>query len=349
MQSARDARVGPDVSLAYNTAMLRIGPHELDFPVIQAPLSGYSDLPMRRVARLHGAVWTFDEVHLDRLVVETGKLRRRILHVAQDDHPLGGQLMGADPSTLAAAAQAMVEAGYEWIDLNLACPVRKVLARGRGGALLGDPGKAVEIMRAVRRAVAASVPVTAKLRAGWDESAESRDSVWAILDGAFETGLDGVIVHPRTVRQRYIGTSDWTLLARIKRHVGDRVVLGSGDLFTAEDVLRMMEQTGVDGVTLARGCIGNPWLFAACRAALAGTPLPPPPDVREQGETIRRHLEWSVGHYGERRACRIMRKFGLKYAELHPYAKEVREAILRVKNAEQWRAVLDEWYGPTRD
>ncbi|MBN1345017.1 MAG: tRNA-dihydrouridine synthase [Phycisphaerae bacterium] len=328
--------------------MLVIGPITLDFPVVQAPLSGYSDLAMRRAARLHGAEWTFDEVKLDRLVLAPGKHRRRILRVEPDDHPLGGQLMGSDPDEMARAASAMVEAGYEWIDVNFACPVRKVLGRGRGGRLMRRVDVALAILRSVHDAVAGRCPVTVKLRRGWDDSPESERRFFEILDGAFEITLDGAIVHPRTVKQRYTGRSDWTFLARVKKHVGGRAILGSGDLYCAEDVVRMLEHTGVDGVTLARGCIGNPWIFQECRALLEHRPLPPTPDVPEQGRTIARHLAWAMDLHGERRGSRIMRKFAIKYSELHPSASEVREAFIGIQRAPQWREVIDTWYDPAK-
>jgi tRNA-dihydrouridine synthase len=125
--------------------------------------------------------------------------------------------------------------------------------------------------------------------------------------------------------------------------------LGSGDLFCGEDCLRMMEQTGVDGVSVARGCIGNPWIFGDTRALLAGEPLPPPPTVAEQGRTISKHYAWSVETHGERRAGRIMRKFGIKYSELHPCSVQVRDAFVRVKSKTDWQAVLAEWYDPSKD
>jgi tRNA-dihydrouridine synthase B len=329
--------------------MLKIGSLQLDFPVAQAALSGYSDLAMRRIARLHGATYTLGEVVLDQIALTPGREQRRDTSVAPDDHPIGGQIIGAEPDRMALAADVMVRAGFDCIDVNFACPVRKVLGRHRGGFLLSQPDTALEIVRQVHAAVAGRRPVTVKMRRSLDDSAQNERHFFAILDGAFEIGVDAVTVHPRTVRQRYAGTSDWSFLHRVKKHVGDRVLLGSGDLFCAEDVVRMMEQTGVDGVTVARGSIGNPWIFRDCRALLAGRPMPPPPTVAEQGQTIAQHLAWSIELYGERRACRIMRKFGVKYSELHPHWAPVRDAFIRARNRRDWQALLAEWYDPDRD
>lgn len=329
--------------------MLRLGPVTLDLPVVQAALSGYSDLPMRRVARLHGADYTLNEVVLDKLVITPGKKQRAITRLAEDDHPVGGQLMGAEPETFALAAGAMVEAGYDVIDINFGCPVKKVLGRCRGGFLLSRPKTALEIVRRVYDAVGGRRPVTVKMRRGLDDSPESERDFFEILDGALAIGLAGVTVHGRTVKQRYVGPSRWEFLTKVKRHVGDRIVLGSGDLFAPEDCVRMLAETGVDGVTLARGCIGNPWIFSDCRALLSGAPLPPPPSVPEQGRTIARHYAWAAEVYGPEKAAAVMRKFGIKYSELHPAGLIVRDAFIRVKNAAGWQAVLDEWYSPDRE
>jgi nifR3 family TIM-barrel protein len=329
--------------------MLSIGPLQFDMPVIQAALAGYSDLAMRRIARAHGAPYAINEVVLDRLVLTKGKGRRRVLRVAPDDHPVGAQLMGAVPEDFAEAAHLLVEAGYDVLDINFGCPVRKVLGRGRGGFLLSRPKVALEIVQRVCDAVGDRVPVTVKLRSGMDDSSESERSFFEILDGSFARGVTAVTVHPRTVRQRYIGPSRWDFLARVKKHVGDRLVLGSGDLFTPQSVLRMFAETGVDGVTLARGCIGNPWIFAQCRALLAGRELPPPPTVVEQGATIDRHHRYVEELYGSKVAARLMRKFTIHYAALHPFADEVRADFLRTGTPEQWRATMGKWYSADRD
>lgn len=329
--------------------MLRIRDLPIEMPVAQAALSGYSDLPMRRVARMHGAQYTLNEVVLDQLVLTRGKKRRAISVLAPDDHPIGGQLMGAEPHTFAQAAHALVEAGFDCVDINFGCPVRKALGRCRGGYLLSQPQIALEIVRRVYDAVGGRRPVTVKMRRGMDNEPHSERHFFEILDGIFEIGIDAVTVHPRTVRQRYVGPSHWPFLARVKKHVGDRVVIGSGDLFTAEDCVRMMTETGVDGVTAARGCIGNPWLFAEARALLEGKPLPPPPTVAEQGQTIRQHFEWAVETYGETRAGGLMRKFGIKYSELHPAGPAVRDAFVRSRTPLEWRRVLEEWYSPEKD
>lgn len=328
---------GPSVALT-------IGNIPIEHPFAQAALSGYSDLPMRRVARMHGAAYTLHEVVLDQCVTHKGKWQKRLLTVPSDDHPVGAQLMGADPEVFAPAARLLAEAGYDVIDINFGCPVRKVLKRCRGGYLLSDPATALDIVRRVVEAVAETRPVTLKMRRGLDVSQESERNFFTILDGAFELGVAAITVHARTVEQRYVGPSDWNFLARVKRHAGQRTILGSGDLFTAQDCIDMMQRTGVDGVTVARGAIGNPWIFNECRELAAGRPLPDPPTIAEQRRTIGTHFAHAVDYYGERLACKNMRKFGIKYSKVHPGAVRVRDAFVAVKTADDFQAVFDRWY-----
>jgi nifR3 family TIM-barrel protein len=230
------------------------------------------------------------------------------------------------------------------VDINFGCPVKKVLGRHRGGFLLGHVETALEIVSRVREALPPEVPVTVKMRRGIDNSAESRDKFYQIFDGAFERGVAAVTVHGRTVEQRYIGPSRWQFLREVKRHAGDRVVLGSGDLFTAQACLDMMRETGVDGVTAARGAIGNPWIFSQARALAAGLPLPEPPTVHEQRDVIAEHYRLCDDLYGPELCGRQMRKFGIKYSQLHPRGKDVRDAFVKVSRPGEWTTVLERWY-----
>ena len=327
-------------------APLGIGTLELDFAVVQAALSGYSDWPMRVIARRLGAPYTVCEVMLDQFVnaVSKGRKSARYMHVTDEEHPVGAQLMGADPQDFGPAAVRLVEAGFDVIDINFGCPVKKVLGRHRGGYLLGQVDTALEIVSRVREAVPPRVPVTVKMRRGLDETPQSRDKFFRILDGAYERGVAAITVHGRTVEQKYVGPSRWEFLRQVKQHAGSRVVLGSGDLFTAQACIDMLRQTGVDGVTAARGAIGNPWIFSQARALAAGRPLPPPPTVPEQREVIAEHYRLAEELYGPQRCGRQMRKFGIKYSQLHPYATEVRKAFVAVARPGEWMGVLDKWY-----
>src|SRR5580698_7995051 len=186
------------------TRSLRLGPIQLDFPVVQAALSGYSDWAMRVIARRLGAPYTLCEVMLDQFLIEashTAKNRPR-LRVADEEHPVGGQLMGANPEDFGPAALRLVENGFDVIDINFGCPVKKVLGRCRGGYLLGQVDTALEIVSRVREAVPTHIPVTLKIRRGLDDTSESRDNFYQIFDGAFERGVAAITVHGRTVQQR---------------------------------------------------------------------------------------------------------------------------------------------------
>jgi tRNA-dihydrouridine synthase B len=327
-------------------APLTIGPIPLDFPVVQAALSGYSDWAMRVIARRLGASYTLCEVLLDQFVIQVsrGKRADRYLRVTDEEHPVGAQLMGANPEEFAPAAVRLVAAGFDVIDINFGCPVKKVLGRCRGGYLLGQVDTALEIVARVREAVPTEIPVTVKMRRGLDDTSESRDNFYQIFDGAFELGVAAITVHGRTVQQRYVGPSRWEFLRELKQHAGNRTVLGSGDLFTPQACLDMITQTGVDGVTAARGAIGNPWIFSQARALAAGQPLPDPPRVLEQREVIAEHYRLAEELYGGEVCSRHMRKFGIKYSKLHPHGQEVRDAFVAVSHPGQWGDVLERWY-----
>jgi nifR3 family TIM-barrel protein len=317
-------------------------------PAIQAALSGFSDRPMRVVARRFGAELAMAEVVLDELVILKGKLRARLFKIGDDDHPLGGQLMGSRPEQFGEAAHELVEAGYDLIDINFGCPVKKVLGRCRGGFLLSEPQTALAIVKAVIESVAGRRPVTIKMRRGFDDSAESERNFFSILDGAFAIGVAAVTVHGRTVKQRYVGPSSWDFLARVKRHAGSNKILGSGDLFTAAAVRRMMDETGVDGVTVARGAIGNPFIFRECGALLNGPPIAPP-SVAEQRDAIEFQLAETVKLHDAVSAGPLFRKFGICYADLHPMRDEVRQAFINAKTTQAIRTVLASWYDDQRE
>lgn len=327
---------------------LTIGNVRIGFPVAQAALSGYSDLPMRVIARRHGASYTICEVMLDQFLVALSKRQRtkHFLDIDASEHPVGGQLMGAEPEQFSAGAIKLVEAGFDIIDVNFGCPVKKVLGRCRGGFHLSQPPVAIEILKRTREIVPPQIPVTVKMRRGIDDTQESRDNFFEILDGAIEAGLDAATIHGRTVQQRYVGPSRWEFLTEVKRHVGESIkLLGSGDLFSADDCLRMIEQTGIDGVTVARGAIGNPWIFSQTRAIASGRALPAPPTLHEQAAVMREHFALCEQTYSVKRAPVLMRKFCIKYSQSHPDHERVRLAIIRIANREDFEQVLEQYYG----
>lgn len=331
-----------------------IGDVSIGFPVVQAALSGYSDLPMRVIARRHGATYTVCEVMLDQFLLSLTKRERtrHFLDIADEEHPVGGQLMGAEPEQFSLGAMKLVEAGFDIIDVNFGCPVKKVLGRCRGGFHLSQPAVAIEILKRTRDMVPDSIPVTVKMRRGIDDTDQAREQFFEILEGAIDAGLAAATVHGRTVVQRYIGPSRWSFLREVKQHVGDRLkILGSGDLFSPEDSLRMMAETGIDGVTVARGAIGNPWIFAQTRTLAETGQLPAAPTLHQQAAVMREHFRLCEQTYTETRAPLLMRKFCIKYSQCHPDYENVRLSFGRLRTREEFESAMEQHYavdGPGR-
>ncbi|MBI1310648.1 tRNA-dihydrouridine synthase family protein [bacterium] len=325
---------------------LKIGPVEIGFPVVQAALSGYSDWPMRVIARRLGAPYTIAEVLIDRFVLDL-KDRARTKHhlrVTDEEHPVGAQLMGSEPKDFGPAATRLVESGFDVIDINFGCPVKSAVGGCRGGYHLSQPETALEIVSRVRDAVPSDVPVTVKMRRGIDDSDESRDRFFEILDGAFERGVAGVTIHGRTVEQKYVGPSNWDFLREVKQHAGERTIIGSGDVFTAEACLDMLCHTGVDGVSVARGAIGNPWIFRQTQDLAAGRE-PYSPDLAEQARVLKMQFDLCLQIYDERKALAAIRKHAVKFARLHPHPEETRNAFAAAMSRDSWLAVLETAYG----
>ena len=295
---------------------LKIGPFTFSVPVIEAALSGYSDAPMRRLAKEFGAPFTLCEVFLDQFVLDVSKKRkaRFYLAVKESDHPCGAQIMGSSPDEIVPAALRLTEYGFDLIDLNFACPVRKVLARGRGGALMKDVPRALEIAARVRERLPASIPLSVKLRKSYDDQPENCEKLFILIEGLIQIGVDAITLHGRTVEERYTGTADWEIVREAASFVsslsgGRCALLGSGDLFSAETALSHIRESGVNGLAIARGAIGNPWIFRDLNAVMTGKAIPLPPSVQEQCEVIRKHWRLSEELYGFRRAATEMRKF----------------------------------------
>jgi len=321
---------------------MKIGAIHIEFPVVLAALAGYSDLPYRLICRSCGAAYTATEAMLDRQVGIEIRRRRKMTMLDDTDRPIAGQIMGTGPATMAEAAAGLRELGFDAIDLNFACPVRKVVYRKRGGYMMDDPGLALEIVRAVIDAVP-DRPVTIKLRQAFRASDQARNAFWKIAAGAFEAGVAAICVHARSVDQKFSGRADWDFLASVKREFPDRTIIGSGDIHTAADALRMMEETGVDGVAVARGAIGNPWIFQQARDLAAGRE-PFKPGLDDQRELILRHFKLATDTYGSRRAVQIIHNFGIRYARVHPHPAKARAAFYQIKKEKDLLTLLDTWY-----
>ncbi len=339
-----------------------------DVPFFQAGLAGYSDAAMRLIARRHGCPFCVTEALLDRTLINGGKGRRKedpdllaevcgtgdveenrpVASSNLDDHPIAGQIMGSLPGEMARGSALLVEMGYDVIDVNLACPVKKIRKRARGGHLMQEPGVAIDILRAVREAVPSRIPVTVKLRRAWDDSSEHARNFEIIFDAAYESGCAWTTVHCRTVEQKYKGPGRWPFLRELVSRYPERLIFGSGDVWRVEDIFAMLEMTGVSAVSVARGCIGNPWIFRQARELMAGgtpAPLTPAlPDLREQRQALLDHFHLAVVLHGEQAASRMMRKFGIKFSRHHPRGEEVKAGFIRCKSVAEWKSVIERWY-----
>lgn len=317
--------------------MLRIGRINLDIPYFQASLAGYSDYAMRAVARDCGAPLVFAGAMLAKSVIHPKVFNSLPFKPGDDEHPVGAQLLGEDPEIMARAAKAVWKAGYDLIDLNFACPAPKVVRRGRGGFLLNDPDKVMEIYNAVKEAV--ECPVTMKLRTGFRK--ESYDNFWDISSRAAAGEVDALIVHGRAVSQRFAGEANWRFLSEVKKRFPKTVIFGSGDLFSADTIKNNIRNSGVDGASIARGAIGNPWIFSQLRD---GDDFPAP-TLEQQGQVILKHFSLLRPLYGDKKAVIRFRKFAAAYCRLHPQRKKAQKAFFSAKTAEELPAVIKQWYG----
>src|SRR5215204_4133815 len=326
--------------------MPRIGPIELPLPFCQAGLAGYSDRAMRLVARRRGCPYAVTEALLDVIMVNGGEGLRKSIDINDEDHPVAGQIIGAEPQTMSRAASLLQQAGYDVIDLNFACPVKKIKNKARGGHMLLDIERAFSIVKGVRDALPPSAVTTVSLRRGFDDSNESRERFEQLVETISAHGYAAVRVHARTVEQKYFGKSRWTFLREVKQRWPDKTMLGSGDVFTAEDAVRMLKETGVDIVWIARGAIGNPWVFRHAAMILAGADPAtiPPPTIHEQREALAEHFAMAMQIHGEQLAGRRMRKMGIKYSRFHPQSLEVKTRFINVKSLRDWTDVLDDFY-----
>lgn len=273
--------------------------------------------------------------------------------------PGGEQIGWYDPAAVTAGesdsppclrASGPSSHSFQALDVNLACPVKKIDKKARGGHWLAEPAGAIRILEAVREAVPAEIPCTLKLRRSYDDTPEMAASFEKIFNAAYDMGYAWATVHARTVEQKYIGPSRWTFLKELVARHPDKIIFGSGDVWEAADIFRMISYTGVHAVSVARGCIGNPWIFRQARDLMAGREARRP-TIGEQRAVLEEHfnlaLQVNVG-MGTRRAeshtGKTMRKFAIRFAAHHTRGDEVRKRFIAVASLEDWRGVLDEFY-----
>lgn len=251
-----------------------------------------------------------------------------------------------DPSCLRASVPSSLS--FQVVDINLACPVKKIDRKARGGHWLREPAGAIELLEAVREAVPAHIPCTVKLRRSYDDTPEMAANFEKIFDASYRIGYAWTTVHARTVEQKYVGPSRWDILRDLMKRHPDKLVFGSGDIWNVHEIFRMIRYTGVTGVSVARGCIGNPWIFRQAREMLAGK-APSSPTLAEQRKVLLDHFELGLAvnqrmKHAEDFTSKTMRKFGIRFATHHPQGEEVRKRFIAVNSLEDWRGVLAEWY-----
>jgi len=309
--------------------MLKLGPLEFDFPVVLAPMAAVSDLPFRLLNREFGCPLTFTEMVSFRALLHDNKNTLLRMKVSPQDRPLGLQILGDDPDELLKGLDLLDRFEYDILDFNAACPARKVVHKGEGASFLKTPGKLGERIKLLVNRT--HRPVTVKLRAGWDAgNVNARDMALA----AQEAGASAVFIHGRTRDQYYAGTVNYEIIRQVKEALSIPVI-ASGDAFTPALIKIMFDETGCDGVAVARGAIGNPWIFSETRQFFATGSTPERPDMAEVARVMRHHLDLCIETYGERVAPLVFRKFVYWYTKGLPHVKPLRVAALKAARVEQ--------------
>ena len=313
---------------------LKIGDINLESPFLLAPLAGITDAPMRRICSMQGAAMVYSEMISAKGLWYRDKNTERLLYMYEDEGPVALQLFGSEPEIMSFAAAKLEERRNVILDVNMGCPVPKVVKNGEGSALLKNPELAGRIIEAMVKET--GKPVTAKIRMGWDESSVNAVEVAKVLEQA---GASAVAVHGRTREQYYTGKADWDIIREVKQAV-DIPVIGNGDIFSGRDALDMIEKTGCDFVMIARGALGNPWIFAEAKALWEGKEPPKVPDADEKREMLEKHFCDLLELKGEYAAVREMRKHTGWYLKGMPGAAAMRREINQITDAQELKDKL---------
>ncbi|MFH0986238.1 MAG: tRNA dihydrouridine synthase DusB [Candidatus Omnitrophota bacterium] len=317
--------------------MIKLGKFTLKTPVFQSPMADCTNIAFRLIARELGLELAFTEMISAEALARENKRTLPLVRRIPGDSPLGAQLVGHDPNSMGKAA-AMIEAmGFEVLDLNFGCPVRKITSPGAGSALLQKPDLALKIFQSVMANVK-RIPVTVKMRAGFTDPSGKEALLIARL--AEEQGLSAVTVHGRTRAQGYSGKADWSVISLVKKSLAIPV-FGNGDIFAPEDAKRMMEMTGCDGIAIGRGALGNPWLYADILALLAGH-TPQPPSLEEKKRIALKHISLEIQFEGERLGVLQSRKIAAWYFKGCPNVAQLRNKTNQATSlAEMTALILD--------
>ena len=315
---------------------LKIGNVMLENNVILAPMAGVTDLPYRVLCREQGCGLVCMEMVSAKAVLYNNRNTKELLQVDERERPVSLQLFGSDPHILSDIAARLEEGPYDIFDINMGCPVPKIVKNGEGSALMKDPALVEEILSAMVKAV--KKPVTVKIRKGFDDSSVNAVEIAKIAEAC---GVAAVAVHGRTREQFYSGKADWDIIRRVKEAV--RIpVIGNGDIFTAEDAKRLVDTTGCDGIMVARGAKGNPWIFREITEYLDTGRKPERPSVEELKEMILRHGRMMLKFKGELAGMREMRKHVSWYTAGYPNSAALRNDINMVSSMEELEALIKE-------
>ena len=298
-------------------------------PLVLAPMAGVTDLAFRRTCRELGAGLTVTEMVSAKALCYQDRKSRGLLKIGPGEHPVSAQIFGSDPVCMAEAAQIAREiSGADIIDINMGCPVGKVVSNGDGSALMKDPEKAARIAEAVVKA--AGVPVTVKMRRGWDKGSINAVELAKMLE---QVGVAAVAVHGRTRAQMYAGAADWVTIRQVKQAV-KIPVMANGDIFAPWDAVKILQFTGADLAMIGRGAFGNPWLFQQAKAALEGKPIPPLPPLAERCDTAVRQFELAAASKGERVAVLEARRHYCWYLKGVSHSGYYKEQIVQMNTLE---------------